>query len=279
MRRRERGTLTVLVAGLLLAAVPASAWRLIRCAPDSVKVGNVCVDRYEESVWQIPLENTLLLRLVRAGKATLADLTAGGATQLSPSPSCSPGYPANFPQSGQWTPVLGSNPPSPGVFAVSIPGVFPSACISWFAAAQACRLSDKRLITNLEWQDAAAGTPDPGTDDGTTDCDVNSPGPVSAGSRSKCKSSWGAFDMVGNLDEWLAEWVNNSEGFCTDSTTAFGFGTSDFVCFSGDGSSHIPAPLRRGGFWFGPLGSGVFAHGSNVKPSESFNFTGFRCVR
>src|SRR5262249_4035810 len=107
---RRKGALTGLVVGQLLAAVHASAWRLIRCPPDSVKVGNVCVDRYEESVWQIPLENTLLLRLIRAGKATLADLTAGGATQLSPSPSCSPGYPANFPQSGQWTPVLGSNP-------------------------------------------------------------------------------------------------------------------------------------------------------------------------
>src|SRR5262249_33994639 len=50
-----------------------------------------------------------------AGQGDARDLTAGGATQLSPSSSCSPGYPANFPSDGNWTPVLGSNPPSPGV--------------------------------------------------------------------------------------------------------------------------------------------------------------------
>src|SRR5262249_52754567 len=164
--------LSVGLAAVCLWAVPASAGRL-KCPRDSVKVGNVCIDTYEESVWQIPLPNKSLISAVLAGKATLADLTAGGPTQLSPSPSCSPGYPATFPASGQWTPILGSNPPSPGVYAVSISGVSPSACITWFAAAQACRLSDKRLMTNLEWQDAAAGTPDPGTDDGTTDCNVN----------------------------------------------------------------------------------------------------------
>jgi hypothetical protein len=259
-----------------------------KCPPDSVKVGNICIDLYEASVWQIdPVDpaNLTLLRKVQRGKATLDDLTVGGATQLSPASSCSPGYPANFPATGQWTPVLGSSPPSPGIYAVSIPGVNPSACINWYQATQACRLSGKRLVTNLEWQDAAAGTPDPGTDDGTTDCnvgtsnDVNAGLPTNTGSRSNCKSSWGVFDMVGNLDEWVADWADKTSG-CTNSTIAFGFpGTDDFVCFGGDGSTHIPHPLRRGGFWWAPAGSGVFAHGTNVKPSESFPYTGFRCAR
>src|SRR5262245_27394669 len=94
------GVLTVILsvglAAVCLWAVPASAVRL-KCPRDSVKVGNVCIDTYAESVWQIPLPNKSLISAVLAGKATLADLTAGGATQLSPSPSCSPGYPANFP--------------------------------------------------------------------------------------------------------------------------------------------------------------------------------------
>src|SRR5215470_5120648 len=118
------------VAVCLAAAVPAGAGTL-KCPPDSVKVGNICIDTYEASVWQIPPSNTSLVKLVQAGKATLAKLTAGGATQLSPSASCSPGYPANFPNTGNWTPVLGSNPPSPGVYAVSVAGVPPSACIEW----------------------------------------------------------------------------------------------------------------------------------------------------
>src|SRR5262249_27501348 len=55
-----------------------------KCPPDSVKVGNVCIDTYEASVWQIPPSNTALVRLVQAGKATLANLTAGGGAQPAP---------------------------------------------------------------------------------------------------------------------------------------------------------------------------------------------------
>src|SRR5262249_29809403 len=123
----------------LAASLPAGAGTL-KCPPDSVKVGNICIDTYEASVWQIPPSNTALVKLVQAAKATLANLTAGGATQLSPSSSCTPGYPSNFPRDGNWTPVAGSSPPSPGVYAVSIPGVHPTACITWFQANEACGL-------------------------------------------------------------------------------------------------------------------------------------------
>src|SRR5215813_1568293 len=93
--------LQMMIRGLLAlafsvtVAAPAFAGTL-KCAADSVKVGNVCVDKYEASVWQIAPSNTGLVNLVLKGKATLADLTAGGATQLSPSPSCTPGFPGNF---------------------------------------------------------------------------------------------------------------------------------------------------------------------------------------
>jgi formylglycine-generating enzyme required for sulfatase activity len=56
-----------------------------------------------------------------------------------------------------------------------------------------------------------AGTPDPGPDDGTTDCNTASVfTAVATGSRSSCESSDGAFDMVGNLFEWVADWVPRS---------------------------------------------------------------------
>ena len=60
----------------------APAFAVLKCAADSVKVGNVCVDKYEASVWLIPPSSTALVKKVQAGKATLADLTGGGATQL-----------------------------------------------------------------------------------------------------------------------------------------------------------------------------------------------------
>src|SRR5262245_56855239 len=268
-------------AASLVAAVPAGAGT---CPPDSVKVGNVCIDTYEASVWQIAPSNTSLVKLVQAGKATLAKLTAGGAILLAPAATCHDptDYGVNFPNTGNWTPVPGSNPPSPGVYAVSIPGVQPSACLTWFQANQACLLSGKRLLTNREWQGAAAGTPDPGTDNLTTDCAVSSPDVVNTGSRSSCKSAWGVFDMVGNLWEWVADWADKNNAACTDWTSQTGIAGGDFSCFGGNGSgtvNQIPGALLRGGN-FG-LGSkaGVFAVFASFDPSFSVVSFGFRCAR
>jgi hypothetical protein len=117
----------------LLAAVPAGAGTL-KCPPDSVKVGTVCIDTYEASVWSIAPTNTKLVKKVQDGTATLADLTKGGATQLAPAATCSGrgDYGANFPASGNWTPIPGSNPPSPGVYASS-GGAGVGPCRSWRA--------------------------------------------------------------------------------------------------------------------------------------------------
>jgi hypothetical protein len=59
-------------------------------------------------------------------------------------------------------PTSASSPPSPGVYAVALSGVYPRAGITWFQAPQECRLSGKRLLTNLGWQDAAAKPADSG---------------------------------------------------------------------------------------------------------------------
>jgi formylglycine-generating enzyme required for sulfatase activity len=280
--RPVRSVLAVVTC--LSLALPARAGTL-KCPADSVNVGNACINLYEASVWSIAPSNTGLVKLVEKGKATLADLTGGGATQLGCTfaPFSQTAYPANFPTDGNWTAVLGSDPPSPGVYAVSIPGVLPSTCISWFQAVQACAVSGERLARNEEWQRVAAGTPDPGTDDGSTDCNISSAGtPVNTGSRSKCKSSWGVFDMVGNVDEWVADWADANVGGFTDWTTSGGIAGGDHSAFGGPGGSGLPAlpgALIRGGNWLNGTLDGVFAVDASHRPSFADEFIGFRCAR
>jgi formylglycine-generating enzyme required for sulfatase activity len=245
----------------------------LRCPPDSATVGTTCVNRYEASVWSIPPTSTALIKAVRKGKATLADLTAGGATQLGAAdddPCTLTEYPDTFPLNGNWTVPL---------YAVSVPGVLPSACISWFQAEQACALSGGRLLTNQEWQRAAAGTPAPDTDNGTTDCNTGSPGtpaflPSLTGARLDCVSSWGVFDMVGNLEEWVADWVESSFS-CTFWPPLFG---NDYTCLGG-GSPSFPGALVRGGSYPRGAGAGVFTLANETPDYNDQNEFGFRCAR
>ena len=139
-----------------------------QCNTDAVQVGNVCVDKYEASVWEIASSRTDLITAVRHGTiTTTADLSGGRGD------------------------------------------------------------------------------------------------PVPTGSRSLCVSDRGAFDMVGNVDEWVADWTDHSGTIpaagakgCRNWTALYG---SDYRCIGGDGSVNLPGALfRGGGFYFGP-GDGVFA--------------------
>ena len=88
-------------------------------------------------------------------------------------------------------------------------------------------------------------TPDSGTDNGTTDCNVGRTGTHSdTGSRSNCQSAWGVFDIVGNVDEWVANWADQATA-CTDWTTSAGIPGVDESCFVGRVGSVAPRPRFR----------------------------------
>lgn len=259
------GLLAAFFGLYLVLATPAGA--AAKCPADSVKVGPVCVDKFEASVWEIPNvpANKGLINKVKKGTATLANLTsatavANGVVQRGTN---SDDYPCND-----------DGNDCDEIFAVSIPGVTPSSLITWFQAQQAAMNSGKRLLTNAEWQGAAAGTPDPGTDNGTTDCNVASTFAVAdTGSRSSCKSRFGAFDMVGNLFEWVADWVPLSTA-CVAALFA-----GDFNCLAGASTTSGPGALIRGGsFGFGSL-AGVFAVDGDDAPSRADSDFGFRAAR
>lgn len=254
------------------------------CSPDSVQVGPVCVDKYEASVWNVPLGAIGLRKKIVAGKATLSDLLADGAVQVGVAQPhsasggdavCNPGLPPEFTPTGEL-------PPTVRLYAVSIPGVNPTACLTWFQAEITCRLAGKRLATNQEWQAAATGTPDAGIDDGATTCRTTS-GTGPTGSRAQCKSFWFAFDMVGNVWEWVADWVPIT-GLCHAGWgLPIGSFSDDVMCsfqaLASDAGG--PAALNRGGGGLLGVGAGPLAVQDRYvyDASTAPDFVGFRCVR
>ena len=199
------------------------------------------------------------------GIATPADLAAGAATQLG---TTGDDY-APCTKNGQNC--------ANEIYAVSLPSELPSAFITWFQAQEACANAGKRLPTSAEWQVGANGTPDPGPDNGTTDCNTASDGSASlTGARASCVSARGAFDMVGNQAEWVADWVP-----APTACPGWASFSNDQMCLAGASTTaNGPgAPVRGGAFASlggpsaGPLAVHIFL------PFHSNNFVGLRCAR
>ena len=223
--------------GLLAVGVFATQLRAQGCPSDMVDMGTVCVDTYEASVWSN---------------------AAGTGSRFG---DVSDNYPCDDNGNG-----------CGGIFAVSRNGVLPSRLITWFQAQQACLNVGKRLLTNAEWQGAAAGTPD------SDDCTVNSSAPVATGNKDDCVSDWGAFDMVGNVWEWVADWMqpNSADGGST-STAQYG---EDFITGVNDAtptSRRFPTALIRGGGYPDGTDAGVFTLYAQAGAAAVFSDTGFRC--
>ena len=108
-----------------------------------------------------------------------------------------------------------------------------------------------------------------------TDCNTTS-NPVAAGSRRNCKSARGAFDMVGNLSEWVADWLPLSNGCGAWDTTMSP--TDDKQCLVGALTHNEPGALVRGGAFFFGESAGPLSVVS-VAPSFRYGGIGFRCAR
>jgi hypothetical protein len=274
------------VAALIALLIPyrdadaQGAKPLAKCAADAVVAGTVCMDKYEASVWRVPdplTTNKSLVKKIRLGKVKVADLVDGGATQLGVTPG-----PIGIPLDDYAPCADNGQNCADDVYAVSLAGVTPSAEITWFQALAACENSRKRLPTNVEWQAAVQGTPDPVSDDGTSGCNILSStfklpeDPVPTGSRSSCVSSRGVFDMVGNLDEWVADWV--PRGTTCGAWSIDVSPSGDSQCLAGAATTGEPGALLRGGRFLNTMNAGPF-HVIPDAPSNSVSYVGFRCAR
>jgi formylglycine-generating enzyme required for sulfatase activity len=250
---------------LLMVAVPTAS-AAPACGPDAVTAGTVCLDRFEESVWRVPnpaTTNAALVLEIQLGTASRTDLTAAGATQLGTAVD-------------NYEPCTddGQNC-AEDIYAVSLPAATPSANITWFQAQEACANAGKRLPTSAEWQIGATGTPDAGPDNGMTDCNSDTGSVTHTGARPNCESVRGAFDMVGNLDEWVAEWVPLSTA-----CSSWGGLSNDLMCLFGASTSGVgPGALLRGGDFRNRTSAGPLAVVGSGGPFNSRSFIGFRCAR
>ena len=96
---------------------------------------------------------------------------------------------------------------------------------------------------------------------------------ANTGANAGCVSRFGAFDMVGNLYEWVADWVPLS-------TTCIGalYG-GDENCIGGASTTFGPGALIRGGRFGTGASAGPFAVNGGNQPSSSNNIIGFRGAR
>ncbi len=178
------------------------------------------------------------------------------------------------------------------IVARSVKDADPAVNFNWFQANLACANAGKRLLTNAEWQAAASGTFDPGNDnDGNTNSRCNTSSLTKsirqtglAGSladqENSCVSDWGVEDMVGNVNEFVADWMpgNGAQSNATHGGTTWGNDRSKVDSIGGNAvdDSKFPAVILRGGSWGDP---GVFSFDAFRQPTITGNDIGFRCAK
>ncbi|OGF24934.1 hypothetical protein A2303_06505 [Candidatus Falkowbacteria bacterium RIFOXYB2_FULL_47_14] len=170
--------------------------------------------------------------------------------------------------------------------------------ISQSQAIAACAKAGKRLPTGEEWYLASLGTPDPDRDWGPDDCQVNANWPDQpglSGSGKNCVSAAGAYDMVGNVWEWVKEEIRDGQygdlsaplnGYissidihgmplATDTQVADPNFNEDYFWVK---NTDIRG-MMRGGYWENKSDAGLYSVYLVSPPDFAGTGAGFRCVK
>ncbi len=136
-------------------------------------------------------------------------------------------YPPEWPAAG---------PAETTLYACSLPGILPSGHLSWYRARWACEAQGKRLCRMVEWGSACSGHDyalypyGMAFSAGACNDPYGGTGqPAPTGSHPDCVNSYGAYDMSGNLAEWVREWDEDHP----DNANVSGFHYACEVCSNG----------------------------------------------
>jgi formylglycine-generating enzyme required for sulfatase activity len=102
-----------------------------------------------------------------------------------------------------------------------------------------------------------------------TDCDTSNDSAVATGSRAACVSEDGVFDMVGNLEEWVADWVPQVTR-CASANAGAGPTTIGLELVDAAGEPGVLLRASSPGKPFNPV---------IVGPTYAVGSVGFRCAR